>query len=145
MWNKIYIYTFFKHSIQRKEALHQSTLCKINYIFIFESFSYYARSSKISTISMKIKTRKEEKSQKKLSPLKNWSSTCPLCHKKRIPPPFFFLSIYFRKKRTPPRYLHRVCSSWVALPSRRAEMSRDKIAKLNTAAPRVHPRTYINK
>lgn len=146
MWNKIYIYTFFKHSIQRKEALHQSTLCKINYIYLFSNPFHTTRDHQRSRRSQwKLKLERKKNPKKNYPP---WKTDHPLVHcviKNVYPLLFFFLSIYFRKKRTPPRYLHRVCSSWVALPSRRAEMSRDKIAKLNTAAPRVHPRTYINK
>lgn len=91
-------------------------------------------------ISMRIKTR---------SP---WWSTCPPCHKKLgakpmpLPLLFLFLSIYFRKKRTPPRYLHRVCSSWVGLPSDEQKWAVTK--SLNWTPPRpvyTRVRTSINK
>lgn len=70
-----------------------------------------------------------------------------------LSPPFFFFFLFFinlfpEETYSTPLALSPPCLPLLSSPPiRRAEMSRDKIAKLNTAAPRVHPRvrTSINK
>lgn len=69
------------------------------------------------------------------------------------PPPsssffLFFINLFPEETYSTPLALSPPCLPLLSSPPiRRAEMSRDKIAKLNTAAPRVHPRvrTSINK
>lgn len=70
-----------------------------------------------------------------------------------LSPSFFFFFLFFinlfpEETYSTPLALSPPCLPLLSSPPiRRAEMSRDKIAKLNTAAPRVHPRvrTSINK
>lgn len=86
--------------------IKQLILSKINYIFILEFFS-----QKLKLVRYFLPYRPPPPPRKTDHPLVH-----PRVIKRRIrcsvPPPLFFLSIYFRKKRaTRPRYLHRVCSS----------------------------------
>lgn len=139
----------FYLSIQRKEALHQSILCKINYIYLFSNPFHTTRDhqrSRRSQWKLKLEPRKKNP-KKKSSPLKNWSSTCPLCHKKRIPPPFFFFYQFISGRNV----LHRAISTVFALPESPSHPDEQKWAvtkSLNWTPPRpvyTRVRTSINK
>lgn len=147
MWNKIYIYTFFKHSIQRKEALHQSTLCKINYIYLFSNPFHTTRDHQRSRRSQwKLKLERKKTPKKNYPP---WKTDHPLVHCviKNVYPLLFFFYQFISGRNV----LHRAISTVFALPESPSHPDEQKWAvtkSLNWTPPRpvyTRVRTSINK